>query len=569
MRLALRIAAIAIAIAAAVDPAIARRVAAPLSVSFQLPRASNPGYRLATETRARVQASLDDRIVVDGPHDPVATIAVGDAEPVRSGAAPVFVIAPPAAAAVRVEGITVPHSVATGQAAPVRIALHASELSGRRSSVALQLGGTRIESVEHEWTSDDERFEQAFSLAVPRPGVHRVRAIVETEGLQNAVADAVVVVRDRPLRVLVYEPRPSWPVTFVRRTLEGDAIFSIVSTSHSSRSAATRAGEAPRSLTALDLDAFDTLILGGLDELPDADWRAAERFVSDRGGTLLLLPDRQVRDQVTRRFDLPQVEEALLEHPAAAEGSAGLKGAEFLLTAPGAGGFRTLASIRHGQQNRPTVIAAPFGAGTVILSGALDAWRYRGDREGQFDRFWRGLVADAALSAPPRIDVTLTPGIARPDDPIVVRATVRGTEFISGKAGPVDASLIREDGSRDPVRLWPGPRPGAFETTIAAPSSGTHIIEVALPGTTSAIPLVVDDDIVHPVSDTSAAWRHAAAASGGAAVQNAEELNAALSRIDPGSVEQVTRPMRSPWWIVPFSLLLSAEWALRRRAGLK
>jgi hypothetical protein len=572
MRLALRTGAIVIAIAALVDPAIARRVAAPISMAFELPRASDPGHRQAMEMRARIEAGLDDDVIVDGPLDPSAIVAIGNAELTRTVDAPVFVLASAVTPSVRIEGITTPRGLVSGQAAPVRVALLASKLSGRTSSIALELGGTRLESVDHEWTSDDERFEGTFTLVLPAPGLHRVRAIVTTDGVDGAVADAAVVVRDRPLRVLAYEPRPSWPVTFVRRSLESDPMFSLASTTRSSRPAATRSSDAPASLSGLDPDAFDALILGGLDEVSGADWGAVERFVSDRGGTLVLLPDRQVPESLRRRFDLPQAEEVLLENPVGVE-DAGLKGAEFLLLPPATEGVRTLATIRHGRLSRPAIVAVPVGAGTLILSGALDSWRYRAEGDGQFDRFWQGLVADAALSAAAKIDVTLTPAIARPGDPIVVRTTVRETEFISNggsrSAGPVEGSLIRENGTREPIRLWPGSRLGSFEATIPAPPTGRHVVEVAATQARTDVPLLVADDVVLPVRDTGAAWRHAAAASGGGLVQTSDELIAALSKLNAVTVEQVIRPMRSPWWIVPFALLLSAEWALRRRSGLK
>ena len=49
-----------------------------------------------------------------------------------------------------------------------------------------------------------------------------------------------------------------------------------------------------------------------------------------------------------------------------------------------------------------------------------------------------------------------------------------------------------------------------------------------------------------------------------------DELVAALTRIDTGATDETTRPMRSPWWIVPFALLLCAfgllaQFALGRR----
>ncbi len=47
------------------------------------------------------------------------------------------------------------------------------------------------------------------------------------------------------------------------------------------------------------------------------------------------------------------------------------------------------------------IVQRPTGRGTVVVSGALDAWRWRGDAGG-FDRFWQETVVRAArLSAPP------------------------------------------------------------------------------------------------------------------------------------------------------------------------
>lgn len=570
MRLALRIGALAIAVAGLIDPVIARRVAQPVSITFQLPRSSDPGYERLVELRARIQAMLDESIVVDGPMEPAAIVAIGNAEPGRS-AAPVFVLAPDVVPAVSIEGVSVPRSLVTGQAATVRTVLRATKLSGQKSTAVLELEGVQLGSVEHEWTSDDERFEHAFTVVVPRAGVQRVRVKVTTDGIGETAADAVLVVRDRPLRVLVYEPRPSWAVTFVRRSLEADAMFSLAATSRSSRPAATRSGDAPVALGALDADVFDVLVVGGLDELTEADWRAAERFVATRGGTLLLLPDRQVPDHVRRRLSLPPADEVLLENPVTAEGESGIQASELLLIRPGDAGFRTLASVRQGGQSRPIVVATPMGEGTVVLSGALDAWRYR--EGGRFDGFWRGIVADAALTAVPRIDVSITPNVTRPGEPVSIRARVRETEFARNASersvGPVEAALVREDGTRETIRIWPGSRPGIFEGTFRSSMPGRHVVEVALGSTRTGVPLLVALDVVHPARDARAEWRYAAAASGGAVVRTPEELLNALSRIETGSMEQVTRPMRSPWWIVPFAGLLSAEWLLRRRAGQK
>jgi hypothetical protein len=47
------------------------------------------------------------------------------------------------------------------------------------------------------------------------------------------------------------------------------------------------------------------------------------------------------------------------------------------------------------------------------------------------------------------------------------------------------------------------------------------------------------------------------------------ELSAALVAATGGEVlPRRWHPMRSPWWIIPFALLLGYEWWARRRRGL-
>lgn len=49
-------------------------------------------------------------------------------------------------------------------------------------------------------------------------------------------------------------------------------------------------------------------------------------------------------------------------------------------------GFEVLA--RTPGSHAPSVIVGPHGPGRVLVSGALDAWRFRGAAPSSFDRFW-------------------------------------------------------------------------------------------------------------------------------------------------------------------------------------
>jgi len=574
MKLACRLLAIGIAIAGLIDPAVTRRSGAPLSVAFAMPKASHPDFQPAHTLRADIVSALGDRPSVDGVAPTHAVVAIGDAELRTAPSAPVF--------AVPVQGkrslatileIRTPRHTVPGQAVDITARIRGRGLAGRNTSLSLELRGLGIGAADHTWTRDDEAYEAHYAFASPSAGVHRVRLVGQTQGVdERVVADTVVIARDQPLRVLAFEPRPSWPLTFVRRTLEADSLFQVAFTSRSSRPAVTSSGGAPRSLQSLELDRFDAVLVGALDDLADTDVRALDSFVSERGGTLVLLPDRRIPEGIRTRFNLPRSEEVLLDVPLRIQSAIASPRASELLVMPAT--VRALAAFRHGKSDRTVIGVVDHGAGRVVVSGALDAWRYRADQSGAFDELWRGIVADGALEAPPRIEVTLVPRIARPGDRVQVSVSLRGTEFERIAAQRVDlpaiaASLKSTEGQDEMIRLWPAPRPGVYRAAFVAPAQGQYNVSVSTADASTSVPLPVADDVVHPAEDVAPALSHAAEASGGAVVQDVSALAAALAAIDTGSREKATRPMRSAWWIAPFSLLLCAEWALRRRSGLR
>ena len=88
-----------------------------------------------------------------------------------------------------------------------------------------------------------------------------------------------------------------------------------------------------------------------------------------------------------------------------------------------------LASLDQGKGRRPVVLEWPDGAGRVLFSGAMDAWRFRAAADDGFGRFWRARIAEAALAAPARLEVTAQPWRAGPGEDVTLRARIRPTEF--------------------------------------------------------------------------------------------------------------------------------------------
>src|SRR5207249_3898427 len=81
------------------------------------------------------------------------------------------------------------------------------------------------------------------------------------------------------------------------------------------------------------LDTFDAVIVGGLDRLSTTDVRALERYMRERGGPVVLLPDQRVEGGPAHDL-LPDVAERLLERPVtlvSPRAAASLQASEVLL----------------------------------------------------------------------------------------------------------------------------------------------------------------------------------------------------------------------------------------------
>jgi hypothetical protein len=571
-RTMLRALALLIAVAGVIDPAIARRARVPLIVDVRLPAPSHPSFDAAEALRRELVPTLGDDVVVDGDAPPQAIVAVGAAIVEPDAGVPVFALPlNDAAPALAIREVEVPAWTPPGRAVRLVARLAARGLTGRTTEISVRLRGAVVASLQHTWTSDEEVFDAVLVFAPPASGPHRVRVAASGPAHRDVVADALVNVRDEPLRVLAYEARPTWPVTFVRRSLEADGMFDVASTSRTSRPVITTTGAAPAALASMNLHRYDAVLVGALDDLRSDDLRALDRFAAERGGTVILAPDRRIPESVRQQFALPASEEALLDTPVVVEGGVSAVRSSELLLFDATGSVTGIAAVPRAGGRRAVAVALQHGEGQVIVSGLLDGYRYRGD-EG-FDPFWRALVADAAMAARPPVDLRLEPAVARPGDRVVARVEL-GAAFFTQSAGAtrvpdVSASLTSMAGETHVIRLWPGPRVGSFVAEIPSLPEGGYMVRVAAAGTSADVPLLVDGDVVQAARDTPRALEFLAKASGGSVLSDVTAARDALAAIEAGERPIETRPMRSPWWIVPFAGLLAVEWTIRRRAGLK
>ncbi len=569
---AFRLAAIAIVVVATIDPVWPRAGALPQPMAVvMIAPVSDPARASGVAEHVR-SALSDDHAVSVHHHEPgrdaSACPAEGGCIVISSGAVPsrwtagaeligaIYVpdTAPPAVVRrttspgrVSVNGLGwLEVEVGARRATTVAVEVRdAGVLVGREPDVALASAG-EVRTVRVAWTP----------LAV---GARRLQVNLATEPGSHAASPTdvgVEVIAERS-PVVMYEPEMTWLGTFVRRVIDADPRFRLDART---RLAPGVAAGAPGGLTRAALAAAGVVIVTAPDALSASEVDLLDRFVSSRGGSLVVLPVRRPTGPVTRILP-PIVAEHLRAEPRAA---GPLRASEFLTFDGTAPGVTVLTSVDEG----PLVVAAARGRGQIVASGALDAWRFRGDAG--FNRFFASVVEGAVRAAGETLEVALDP-LAAPGARAALTVEWRAIDDLPS-AITAGADVTCDDGYAAPVRLWPGGRRGVFTGSVQVPHPTTCTVEARIGepgGLARARALLVAPALQHPMGDPQALAR-GVAAHGGVLVDG-DDLSALAARTRarrsaPRTVHD-TRPMRSPWWILPLTACLGAEWWLRRRAG--
>jgi hypothetical protein len=587
----LRAAAIGLAVLALVDPAwpLQRRV--PVNVHLM----SAPGVNAeeARAVRQQLTRELAGRVTFEDGADRAATVVIGDVlnDSVVDGTRPVSVVMPGSPDAPHVTvWASDPAPTLPGWATRIPAVVRARGMAGRTSTIALEHEGIEVARVEHRWTRNDELFEPVLTFVPPQPGVLGFSIAVRgSDGgpAAPARADVRMLVEARRLRILAFEPRASWPAVFVRRAIEDNPVFDVSTLTIASRNVRVRSGEPPPRLELRALDRFDAILVGAPEELTAADADMLERFVRLRGGAVIWLPDRVPSGPYRGLLPLRAFEEWLTDRPQRLAAPVGaLAASEFALAGTRPPGVETLATLPRDSQGkaRDAVIAWSHGAGRFVFSGALDAWRRRGE---SFSGFWRAQVAAAAAGAPRPLGVSVIPGIADAGHAIGVRVRVR-PDLLQG-SGPtlttpeIAARVSDASGEERWIRVWPTSEPGVFVGAFDARGEGDYHVRATSSDGHAA------DAVLRVRAGTRAGVRSEmdaaaiAAATGGVSAR-ADDLAPVVAHLEslargtPGeagdagrpastSGRALVRPTRSIWWGVAFAGLLCLEWGLRRRAG--
>jgi hypothetical protein len=353
------------------------------------------------------------------------------------------------------------------------------------------------------------------------------------------------------------DARPSWASAFVRRALEDDPRFEVEH--RVGLAPALAAATAGARLTVPTLEAVPVVVAGGLDGLGASEVSLLERFVRERGGTLILVPDREISGAAAGL-----VNGQWTEHLEASPSSVGpLQASETLRLVRASPIDTVLGAVAE----RPVLVVSPAGLGQVVVSGAMDAWRYRDADGGAFDRFWRSLVL-ASAAAGEVLQIDLAAPIAAPG--AQVPFTVRHRSMESARPRTVTASATCGTDAPAPIRLWPQGAPGVFSGVV--PVEGGERCELRIEvegGPVAARGIAVTTGATGSVSAVMRQLERIAEDTGGGLGDVTTVTEALAGLPAPAEAPAPSHPMRSPWWLSPFVACLGLEWWLRRRAGLR
>jgi hypothetical protein len=461
------------------------------------------------------------------------------------------------------------------QAVSIGFSVRARGGQGSKTTVRVEDGGLTVASATHEWTGVDETWRGTLSYLPAGAGPARLRveagALAGEAHLDDNAVDLLAPAVRGPIRTLVLEPAVTWPAVFVRRALEAAPGFAVSAVQRATKVIATRAGSPPRTLAQSDLAPYEVVVVGQPDSLDAAAIDVLRWFVERRGGVAVVVPDQAPKRAAGGLLGDVVFESKTLDRPIVLPGSGPrLMAAELAVPK----GLSPLASsLASDSSGTPIVFAMRRGLGAVIVSGALDAWRYRDRDDSAFARFWLAAVLEQAGAVPPLLEVTAVPALARPGDAVHVTVRLRETDvpvdpdrvFLPALSLRAVDPLTRRETA---IRVWPSAEPGVFEGEWHPAAAGDYVLDASMKAFAGAALVQVAADVRPPPADADA-LAIAARATGGLVLAGADPLVRALDdRFPARFVTRPSHPARSAWCAVLFAMLLSAEWALRRRRGM-
>jgi uncharacterized membrane protein len=230
----------------------------------------------------------------------------------------------------------------------------------------------------------------------------------------------------------------------------------------------------------------------------------------------------------------------------------------------------------------PLIAVQRYGRGRSMVFAGEASWRWRmmqpsTDRSYEF--FWRQVARWLSWDAPEQVSIGI-PDTSEPGEPIEVTVDPRDAGFAPVPDAQVEATLTSPGGETAPLALHSSSGgPGRFAASITPERPGLYRVhaearrgQAQLGASDRWIYIGGNDREFADPRLNEGVLRRLARESGGRYVQ-ASEASRVVSWLEE-AVPETAEPERRDLWHAPWAILLvigllSAEWTLRRRWGLR
>ncbi len=438
----------------------------------------------------------------------------------------------------------------------------------------------------------------------------------ETDNNQRSMRLAAIV---SSYKVLLLDGRSRWETRYLRNVFERDEQWSVNTviagpgTDHAALTRGEEEGQFPGKRE--QLFAYDLVIFGEVasELFSEQDFQWLSEFVETRGGGIVfidgqrgrlrqlastklgsLIPVEWLNETISAKptslqlTDKGSSESALRLSPDAEQNRrfwTELPPPHSLVAVNALPGAEVLIEANVDGRQRPAMVTRLFGSGRVVYLAFDESWRWRFKTADLWhQRAWNQL-AKYVMPRPFAVSdeyVSLDTGSVRYDfgATVDVRARLLGLDGKPATNVSADALVWKDGRIVSTLSLTPDADvPGIYRGRVGALPEGEYEVSVRAAGYSEAALKARSRFVVLPpesgeMTQTSAnetLLKQIAAVSGGHYLREEElfRLPELLSPLSSGRVvESDTQIWQSYWWFAAIVILLTAEWVLRKRAGL-
>ena len=468
--------------------------------------------------------------------------AIGEALlPLRAASVPVFTVGlgdEEMEADVQASRADVPERALAGTSMIVNVLVEATGYAGRTVPIVVEDMGTIVTTEEVTLPRDGQPLVAPVAITLEHPGAReltvRIPGQPDERVLENNELHAVVQVRDRTEKILYFEGEPRHEVAFMLRTVKDDENLQVVLLQRTAENKFFRRNlDDPLELvdgfptTREDLYRYRALILGSVEAsfFTHDQLDMIADFVSDRGGTLLMLGGRRafaeggyqgtaLEDVLpvvlgeptavtpTERLAFVKVAPtpAGANHPATRIDGSAEQSADRWDSLPPVTTTNVVTGLKPGatellegtvvqggdgtETDRVVMAFQRYGRGRSMVLAVQDTWLWQMDHtvpleDQSHENFWRQLLRWLVADAPDPVEAAPARESVEAGEPVTLEATVVDEGFVEVNGARVTARITAPTGEVQELPMeWSVTEDGRYTVPFTPEMEGIYEVSV-------------------------------------------------------------------------------------------